>query len=133
MISHANSAPSQKLPAVHGAPSADQASEQHTDQYQQGVLDQRKGLRALFGLHAEAVFQRFLEEFDGRQIARAETHALQVQHLDEGHQHQQRNSQQRPENDREHHGCTRSIRPFAKPSLVRQRFSARAIRPASVS
>ena len=58
---------------------------------QRGVLDQRKAAGALFGLEADPVFQRLLEEVERWQVARAQAQAFQVQQLHEGDERQQRN------------------------------------------
>ena len=102
------------------------------DHGEQRVFDQREGARAVLGLQADPVFQRLLEEFQRGQVAGAQTQAFQIEDLHERHQPEQRDDGEQGD-DHQNHDRTRSISPLGRPSLVRQRFSARAMAPESVS
>ena len=101
-----------------------------TDQENGGVLDQGEGAGAVIGLESDFVFEGFLEEFDGREIAGAEAQAFEIEQLDESDQAQQ----ERQEGDEDDQDCESCSHPFdqalqAGRGGVRQRHSARAIRP----
>ena len=76
---------------------------------------------------ADLVFERFLEEFQRGQIARAQAQAFQVEQLHEGDQAQQRNGDEARRNEHsDHHASARSIRPRRQAQLLAPaRFGAR--------
>jgi hypothetical protein len=102
-------------------------------QGQQGVLDERESAGAVLGLQAELVFERRLKELERRQIPGPQTEAFEVEQLHEGDQRQQGNGGESRDGEGRDHDFTRSMRPSGKPKRRRQRFSARAIRPASAA
>ena len=95
--------------------------------HQQSMLDERKTSPRPFRFHAEPVFQRVLEEFERRQIARAQAHAFEIEQLDEGDQHQQRDGEQGRQDRRPASWPHPLDQSGGRPRRVRQRFSARAI------
>src|ERR1017187_1048792 len=123
------------LPEDRGVPGGvirEPGEVENAEAAEQGVFDQREGARAILGRDADPVFERLLEEFQRGQVAGTETQAFEVKDLHESHQREQRNGD--PQDDeQQNHDRTRSIRPLGRPSLARQRFSARAMAPESVS
>ncbi len=90
-------------------------------------LISEKAPRAILGLQAELVFQRLLEEFQRRQVARAQAQAFQVEHCTKVTSAEQRDREQVAQDDSAASWLHPFDQPSGRPSFARQRFSARAI------
>src|ERR1035441_7462960 len=124
------------LPENRGVPGraiGEPGEVENADDGEQRVFDQREGAGAILGCKADLVFQRVLEEFQRGEVAGAKAQAFQVKDLHESYQAKQREDGKQGDNHHQDHDRTRSIRPLGRPSLARQRFSARAMAPESLS
>ncbi len=102
------------------------------------MLYQRKRERPEFGFQADLGFERGFEKFQRGQFPRADAQGFQIQHLNGGGQrHQNRHDGVQDQEEQRHRfaflAWERSISPSGNPSRLRQRLSARAISPESVS
>ena len=102
------------------------------------MFDQRKRQRALFQFKTDLGGQRLAEEFKRRQFAPDQPQRFVIQQLDGGNEAQQKRQQQRRNQAEPNHSVAsaisaRSMSVSGRLNSLRQRCSAAAISPASVS